>query len=128
MKWYLALTDPHPFPHSFNILIDNQQEQDDGKIYNSNFVSEPMSENRSEDIQQAQADVVSQTLSSVSEGMLKCLKPTCQAEFLSRVNLNRHKQVHTKDLQVCMLPLHMAASLYIYELVSELLTQFTPLC
>jgi len=118
LKRYLAIIDPHPFPHSSCILIDNQQEHDDGQFCNSNFVAAPMDENKSEDIQNAQAEVpTSQTAPAVSQRMYKCERHNCQAVFLSLVNSNRHKQVHGKNPKlkmVCMLPLHIAASCSLY--------------
>lgn len=115
---------PPPFPHASCIPIGDQQVLDDGQFCNSNFVPVPMVENQAADadVQNGHPEVPSQSAPAGSKiRVYKCKRHNCQAEFLSTVNLNRHDQVHAKDLKMkmVMLPLLIAASccLPIFELV-----------
>ncbi|CAD6270899.1 unnamed protein product [Miscanthus lutarioriparius] len=86
-----------------DMLWKEFNEHDDGQFCNSNFVAAPMDENKSEDIQNAQAEVpTSQTAPAVSQRMYKCERHNCQTVFLSLVNSNRHKQVHGKNPKLKM--------------------------
>jgi hypothetical protein len=104
----LAITDPPSFPHAFCMTIGDQQVLDDGQFCNSSFVPVPVVENQAEDAvaQNAHPEVPSQSAQAgLKVRVYKCKRHNCQAEFLSTVNLNRHDQVHGRDLKMKMVML-----------------------
>lgn len=105
----LAITDHPSFPHASCIPIGDQKVLDDGQFCNSSFVPVPIIENQAvdADVQHAHPEVPSQSAQAGSKvRVYKCKRHNCQAEFLSMMNLNRHDQVHGKDLKMkkVMLP------------------------